>query len=280
MEAAERCEGASRACHIGHISAIGSARGLAQSRQVLRTSGNVVELRSVGGAQVGGGLRGSIGVFSDGSRRRMFRTLLAIQWPENLLALHLTYHWMPSSGARCKRDLDTFRRAWTRKWGTAKGMWKQEYQLRGVPHFHLVLEWPGGANLEEIQAWVSEAWARVVGQDEAHRKAGTRVEKVRSKLGVAGYLAGYLTKRKVEQHEVPEGWWTGRWWGMWGVKPQWSEQEVSLQSFLKIRRVVMGLRRSRKRHSKRRVKVHRLLAGTWTWSERPEAFMRLLEGLG
>ena len=69
---------------------------------------------------------------------------------------------------------------WARRWGGGRRpphIWKLEFQRRGAPHFHILIAQPSG-DLRTFRAWLSEAWAEVVGhtdahQRELHRRAGT-----------------------------------------------------------------------------------------------------------
>lgn len=85
--------------------------------------------------------------------------------------------------------------------------WVLEFQKNGNPHYHLMLD-----RFVPAQA-VADRWYEIVGSGlEKHRKAGTRVEAIRSKIAVADYLARYLTK--MHQKDVPDGFkHVGRFWG-------------------------------------------------------------------
>jgi hypothetical protein len=120
----------------------------------------------------------------------------------------------------------------------AWGVWRLEPQLRGAPHYHLIL-W--GWRIE--REWVSRAWWEVVGSgEETHLKAGTNVQQARSHDGAIAYCSKYLGKRPPGcQWERP-----GRWWGLHRRRlatmtpRQW---ECSDSAWLLVHRVVRKLAR-------------------------------------
>lgn len=212
----------------------------------LNWSGQVVEVRSSflhrKVRHVGGGRRGVIRVWSRASRMRALRTIAAVDWSAvgPLIMITLTYHEPPTDGRRVKRDMEAFKKRWERRWGRPVGVWKLEFQRRGAAHIHLWVRRPA-APLEEVRMWLSDAWAGIVKQGDAHRRAGTSLNPWCG--SPVRYVRKYLSKVSKEyQHEVPE-WFksVGRWWGLWGVRPCWRRVEISVESFYRIRRVLRGL---------------------------------------
>lgn len=174
--------------------------------------------------------RGRVREFSKRSRRRL------MQEARDFEQLGIRPHYMqtltyPGSfevvvrdGRQAQRHLKAFRKRLERyferegmsKWG---GLWFEEFQRRGAPHFHILL-WGVGIEAIDIkgfQEWTARAWAEIVShpdEDEyaKHLKAGTRTEKLHEQD--FRYAVQYM--QKAEQKRVPEGFRNvGRFWGVW-----------------------------------------------------------------
>ncbi|HEV3214027.1 MAG TPA: hypothetical protein VGZ03_11595 [Acidimicrobiales bacterium] len=234
------------------------------------TAGQVVELRTrfFGESAPGGGARGCVHGFSDKSRRRLFRTCSALPWEVFGQSLFVTLTYpkrFPVDGRQVKRNLHAFRSAWVRQYGSVQAVWKLEFQRRGAPHFHLAVVMNG--DVAECRRWVSQTWFRIVSSGDArHLRAGTQVQVARSNL--AAYFAGYVgshAKSKAYQHRVPEGFEeVGRFWGLWGMRPQWSVELVGAREWIELRRMLYSLGRSKARAEGRCVRRRRgRVQGEW-----------------
>jgi len=107
---------------------------------------------------------------------------------------------------RSKRDLNRFFSCLRRELGAY--LWVQEFQARGVVHYHVMCE--GRPSYERIML----AWVRATGQleDEAARKHSVKVDAIRGERAVRSYLGRYLGKSR--QKSLPLGVSSaGRWWG-------------------------------------------------------------------
>jgi len=239
-------------CHLPRPAIDGGLVYMAHICTGLKWSGQVVEVRAhvrCLGRHVGGGRRGVVRAWSRASRIRAYRTIAAVDWDAvgPLVMVTLTYRQPPTDGREVKRHMRAFRERWKRRFGGPVGVWKLEFQRRGAAHIHLWLQRPE-VGLDELRQWVSEAWWEIVGTgDDVHRQAGTSVN---SWCGSpVRYVRKYMAKGSKEyQHEVPE-WFesVGRWWGLWGVRPQWRQVDISVESFYRIRRILRGLLRARAR---------------------------------
>lgn len=165
--------------------------------------------------RVGGGIRGRCEAFSKASRRRMLREMAKVRNDASALFLTLTYpaEW-PTEWGRWKRDLDVFCRRLHRKFPTVGVVWKLEPQVRGAPHFHLLL-----FGVDFIpKGWVKRAWFEVVGSgDELHLKHGAHIDRVRDARGIRSYASKYLGKVPLPDLLAVSGVdWSqvGRWWGV------------------------------------------------------------------
>lgn len=70
-----------------------------------------------------------------------------------------------------------------------------------------------GTSFGKLIHWVSQNWYEVVGSgDERHLRAGTRVERVKSRNGVMFYAAKYLSKVDLEPWKDLD---VGRFWGIY-----------------------------------------------------------------
>lgn len=269
----------------------GGPRGLREESFLLNASGRVVEITHVGAGLVkkkGGGVRGVIKEFSRSARRRLLKRTLEMNWRETgqLAMVTLTYpgnkdqasrdYWdrmeggRGAFGLRVKADFKAWKKRWARRWGRPFAVWVFEFQKRGVPHFHLVIEVPEGVCDEEFVETVRDMWFEVVGSgSEAHRTHGVDVE-AWDDQSPGAYLAGYCSNRdKTYQHEVPDGYHhCGKWWGVWGFKADvlLASFELGKQEFVKFRRTMRSYM-----FSKSREKAKRL--GTWVRKRRAHGSM-------
>jgi hypothetical protein len=168
--------------------------------------------------QVGGGLRGAIGGFSAGARRRLMYFIASVQRDAPLpVFITLTYPEVFPDPRQSKKHLDRFFKRLDRAFPQHGTVWKLEPQERGAPHYHL-MTW--GCDLQELQDFIPSAWFDIAGNGDMkhlrwHRgEFGNQhcVQQVRKFEGVRSYASKYLGKT----FEVA-GWseqWTGRFWGV------------------------------------------------------------------
>ena len=132
----------------------------------------------------------------------------------------------PTDGQVVKAHHERLYQRWTRHYGKPQGMWKQEFQERGAPHFHCFVGLP--EQEDPLRAWLLRAWYECVGSgDERHLYNGVDISRWRwgtlgenrSKVGL--YFARHGAKGwKSYQNELPDGYTSpGRWWGVWGLRP-------------------------------------------------------------
>lgn len=183
-------------------------------------------------------------------------------------------------GKTAKRHLDLLRRRFENTGNRWRVLWKQEFQGRGAPHFHILMRVPatvqgdGGYErfpfpakpykvVEAFEPWLSRTWADIVGADkdsgeyDRHVQAGTRVDFSGKKFSdprrIALYFLGHSIKSvdgKEYQHIVPEAWQgpgkgPGRFWGSYGFKKALVEVEVSMADFHQLARELRKLQRAR-----------------------------------
>jgi len=177
---------------------------------------DVVVRRSGGSANRDPVPRGEVKEFSYKSRQRLafvaantdvkFRTMITLTYPKEF----------PSDGEKVKRDLRAFLDFIRRDLEHPFYLWFLEFQRRGAPHIHMLIDWPmpiGVLAKREVRFRVSATWYRIVGSgDEKHLAAGTRTGVLRSPEGGAHYAVKYAMK--MYQKCVPEGYRNvGRFWG-------------------------------------------------------------------
>jgi hypothetical protein len=237
----------------------------------LRRTGRIFELEtrldSESLGNNGGGLRGMVYGFSWESRRRLLKAIAAIPWAVlgEKWFVTLTYPALfPADGPTCKAHLKAFRKRLVRRYGKQMALvWKMEFQKRGAVHFHLLMQKPSGLfldgvgrkdSLQQFQAWCSEAWASIVApwhvaaggseQDrDNHLLAGTSVQESSSDCG--RYFA-YVLKEKEVQNSVPDGFEDpGRFWGIWGFRPEWSGVLLSRDEYVQLRRTIIKWQKSK-----------------------------------
>jgi hypothetical protein len=161
------------------------------------------------------GDRRAISALSESSRRRLefiaancagqFKSLITMTYRAKMAS------WEDIDGRnlrivrRSKRDLNRFLNCVRRELGHY--LWVQEFQARGVVHYHLMC---GGEPSQERCSW---AWLRATGEwrDEHAALHSVKVESVRGERKVRSYLGRYLGKGR--QKCLPEGMeGAGRWW--------------------------------------------------------------------
>lgn len=168
--------------------------------------------------------RGVVTEFTKASRRRLafvasntaveFRTMLCLTYPREF----------PTDGKQVKKHLLAFLKWLRRDTGGIEYLWFLEFQRRGAPHIHILIDWPWPrTRIEErdFRFRVISTWYRICDTgDVRHLQAGTSAEKLRSSRGGAFYAIKYAMKMR--QKAVPEGYRNcGRFWGhSHGVKPQ------------------------------------------------------------
>jgi len=187
------------------------------------------------------------------SRARMTRALCELDYAPLLrpgvipAMVTLTYpgDWLTVAprGAAAKKHLWALRRRFRRAWGTdLVCVWKQEFQRRGAPHFHLLMVPPQGVAHDRAGAvgsglpwrrWLSVVWADIVNHPDpehylAHLAAGTATDyneglRARDPKRVAVYFTKHgAFAAKEYQNVVPDEWQSpgdgpGRFWGYWGL---------------------------------------------------------------
>lgn len=180
--------------------------------------------------------------FSDPSRRAMefviensdivFASMLTITYPADF----------PRDGLRVKYELNRMQKWLVRHVEGVQGVWFLEFQKRGAPHFHFLLnvdlgkfgllvrkkrtgvargqKSPSFRTCEEMQQRAGEAWFRIVGSgDEKHLRAGVCWEVLEKSDAAQRYAAKHAAK--VKQKQVPKEFQNvGRFWGrLGGLKP-------------------------------------------------------------
>jgi len=125
--------------------------------------------------------------------------------------------------ARYKRALsrwmDALRHRLRRGGYSGSWFWWVEFQRRGAPHVHLLVDL-GGVLPREAYAdwagWLTRAWASAYGQDAQTFGAATRIEALRFRD--LRYARAYALK--AAQKDFP---FAGRWGRSWGVAGPWAE---------------------------------------------------------
>lgn len=177
---------------------------------------DVVTLRNGQGAKSGPiSKRGEIKEMSEDSLKRLafVANNADAQW---LSMVTLTYPAeFPTNGQIVKAHLQNMLRSFKRRLGEPMTyIWFLEFQRRGAPHIHLLLE---NALTEESKReqreWLSKRWYEIVASNDLkHLAAGTQWANTRQADGLRHYVVKYAFK--CYQKEVPEDFWhVGRFWG-------------------------------------------------------------------
>jgi hypothetical protein len=189
------------------------------------------------------------------------------------------------SGAAVKAHLQELRHRYRRAWGTdMPGFWKQEFQRRGAPHFHILMVPPTGRAESRSDAagvglpfkqWLSVVWADIVDHPDPqeylrHLAAGTGVDyqegqRIRDPKRAAVYFSKHGAFRAKEyQHIVPELWHQpgdgpGRFWGYWVLHRLVHAVEVSPADAVQVARTLR--RWSRAQRTVHEVRAPRVRGG-------------------
>jgi hypothetical protein len=114
----------------------------------------------------------------------------------------------PMDGRIIKKQLNTFL-IWLKRQGVTAYLWFLEFQRRGAPHYHVLID---GNEFIDASTIANEWYGIVNSGDAKHLQAGTRIEAGRSKDGLHRYAVKYA--QKLYQKHVPEGFENvGRFWG-------------------------------------------------------------------
>ena len=172
-----------------------------------------VKIKHAAADRRGGGVRSKVKEFSKASRQNLLFTAFNAR-AEFKTFVTLTYpNTFPCDGATVKAHLNSFLsalrfRVQTETGGPFRYMWAMEFQKRGAPHLHILIE------TTIPKGWLSKEWYQVVGSgDVKHLKAGTSIEKCRDDKGAGFYMARHYGA-KAEQKAVPSEFLNvGRFWG-------------------------------------------------------------------
>ena len=121
-----------------------------------------------------------------------------------------------NDGQEVKRNLHTFLVWMGRFFKRPSYLWFLEFQKRGAPHIHIMLDYPlpqDATGRHEVFTIVSMQWYAIVGSGDArHLRAGTRCETIRKRDGASRYALKYAYKCR--QKSVPLAYQNvGRFWG-------------------------------------------------------------------
>lgn len=117
------------------------------------------------------------------------------------------------------RFLDALRKRLERGGYTGSWFWWVEFQKRGAPHIHLLVDLGDRLPEADFRAWadwLTRAWARAYREDPEVFRAATRIEALR--FGDLRYARAYATK--VRQKDFP---FEAKWGRSWGVAGPWAE---------------------------------------------------------
>lgn len=149
--------------------------------------------------------RGSVREFSMGSIKR-FKFILRNTIHLMNFEAALTYpNEYPNDGLIIKKHFHRMRSRLNYK--GYKYIWTLEFQKRGAPHFHMLLD-------REIEkSTLAKMWFDIVKSgDEKHLDRGVHIAKIKTKEGMLHYFTSYLSKQ--DQKSVPyEFQNVGRFWG-------------------------------------------------------------------
>jgi hypothetical protein len=187
--------------------------------------GGVVNL-----ANLCGGKRESISYLTSKARKKFLTKLdgYTESWHPNYL-LTLTYpKEFPQDGREVKSHLMRFHNSFLGRGGyshvydgSCKFCWKMEFQSRGAPHFHILVE--SAMGWEELLAHCERFWLSITKNPDNH---GVKLERVRDTFAVGIYISLHFSKDS--QNVKPKDFVNpGRFWGFLGFKDvRWDPPET------------------------------------------------------
>lgn len=192
----------------------------------------VVVVKRAGIMTPKGDLRPSRGKVEELSRRSLarlaFLATVNSAWLLSMITLTYPVHF-PITGEACKRDLHLFLTNLKRRHKGVRYIWFMEFQERGAPHFHILLDQsvPSVSCVRRM----AETWCNIVAPDDwEYSRLSDKVtlglrsacefvhfrrefwENEKKKDGLAHYAVCYATKLSQKR---PPAWFchTGRFWG-------------------------------------------------------------------
>ena len=193
-------------------------------------------------AHQGRGKRTKIAGFSADSRRRLLRLCACIMETALPLFVTLTYPsvW-PDDPKVWKDHLDKFGKWLARAYPNASAIWKLEAQMRGAPHYHLLV-WGVSFIPHELLA---QRWYEIVGSnDPKHLAAGIQVVATRNKKDVMAYASKKYMGKEVGGFEG-----VGKFWGVLNRKALPVSKTLSFEVaevvLVKVRRIFRRLLKSK-----------------------------------
>ena len=144
--------------------------------------------------------RGQIRGFSPKSRKRLQEKLQVLDHEKMYQGtpvkfLTLTYGtYGPSTEEEAKNHLDIFLKRVVRRCRSASGIWRMEWQKRGVIHFHIMcFNW-----FNFPKEWIKANWGQAIGCKywdlSRNEEPFTRIESIRTIRGCASYVSKYISK--------------------------------------------------------------------------------------
>ena len=142
-----------------------------------------------------GGKRGVVSRFSAASRLRLLKLFSSMDIDNRLFAcfITLTYPAEFPSPAVAKEHRRAFQERLKRFAPACSWVWRMEFQDRGAPHFHFVVFGLPFLDKLKVRQW----WAEIIGIA-PDADLFTRIEAIRSKKMLFGYVSKYVAK-------VPDG---------------------------------------------------------------------------
>jgi len=149
--------------------------------------------------QQGGGRRGKVkATISRQSRRRLLSKCASFDRStiddKQVLFATLTYgsdkKALAWSWSDYKRHLNHFLTVLRQKFDKKVfGLWRIEWQKRGVGHFHLVLMFVDGFKAYIDKDWLASTWNRITEGDYKHLQAGTSIERAKNWKSTQSYFS-------------------------------------------------------------------------------------------
>jgi len=194
------------------------------------------------------GKRGNLSGWCASVKRRLRDYLGRIDWVKfaasgHCLALNLTYGTMPTSAAVSADILDRYFRSLKYR-GLVGAVWVMEYQIRGVPHFHILCAFSSKVSRDDLVS----LWLRTAASTGPNKK-GQLITPIYNAAGFAKYQQKHLSKSVLtaQRGGFPDEWnhAGARVWGHRGgiplvpdVAQQWNAYDFRLNDFyFQLRRV-------------------------------------------
>lgn len=179
---------------------------------------------------------------SKGSRRRLITLINSLGHTGEAFFVTLTMREASEDFNQWKTWLNRTLTSLRKGFPQLSGIWRLEFQKRGIPHFHFLLYTNSVLNLRELQDKIQTYWSNAVGKQNTGsmgtKNQSNTVQRIRDIRKCGFYLSIYQAKNEQDRKDIP----TGRTWGIINKKglpiaEYETEKELPLEYLIWAKRI-------------------------------------------